>query len=120
MKRGSSDAYVNITFSDTYDFENRRYGEYDHYRKELALYLGANDFEGFESVYSREAHHPFDKKMHKTHLDNAAVFASFMYALEQKRWTPGGMKWDVTVPTEITLVSKPAHHYASAHKAKAH
>jgi hypothetical protein len=36
---------VDINFSDTYDFENKRYGEYDHYRKQLARYLIANDFE---------------------------------------------------------------------------
>ena len=117
---GTASRYrVSITFFDTYDFENKRHGEYDHFRKELARYLSANDFESFHSVYDREAHHPFDMKMHKTHLDSAAVFASFMYALEQKGWTPGGLKWDVTVPTEINLVLKPAHHPGSAHKAQA-
>ncbi len=108
---------VDINFSDTYDFENKRKGEYDHYRKQLARYLIADDFEKFEDAYSREAHHPFDKKIHKTHLDSAAVFASFMYALEQKKWTPGGLAWDVTVPAEITLVFKPSHHAGSALKA---
>jgi hypothetical protein len=118
---GTASKYrVSITFFDTYDFENRRHGEYDHFRKELTRYLIANDFDRFHSVYDREAHHPFDEKMHKTHLDNAAVFASFMYALEQKGWTPGGLKWDVTVPTEIILVLKPARHPHSAYKAQAH
>jgi hypothetical protein len=37
-----------------------------------------------------------------------------MDALEQKKWTPGGLEWDVTVPTEITLVFKPAHKAAWA------
>jgi hypothetical protein len=108
-RSGSSRQYrFDITFSDTYDFENQRYGEYDRYRKELARYLLRNDFERFWAVYSREAHHPLDKTIHRTHLDNAAVFASFMYALEQKKWTPGGLKWDVTVPAEITLAIKPS------------
>lgn len=114
---------VDITFFDVYDFENKRSGEYDSYRKELARHLAANDFEKFEDLYSREAHHPFDKKMHKTKLDNAAVFASYMYALEKKRWTPGGLAWDVTVPTEVILVPAaqhpaghpPAGHYPAGH-----
>ncbi len=95
---------VDITFYDVYDFENKRSGEYDRYRKELARCLLADEFEQFEKLYSQEAHHPFDDKMRKTKLDNAAVFASYMYALEKKRWTPGGLSWNVTVPAEVILV----------------
>jgi hypothetical protein len=107
---------VNITFSDIYDFENKRTGEYDRFRKELARDLIANDFDKFEATYGREVYHPFDKSMHKTHLDNAAVFASFMYALEKRGWTPGGVSWSVTVPAQITLVFKPVHHAHHGHK----
>lgn len=100
---------IDITFYDVYDFGNKRYGEYDRYRKELARHLLANDFEQFEELYSQEAHHPFDQAMRKTKLDNAVVFASYMYALEKKRWTPGGLAWDVTVPTEAILLPATQH-----------
>jgi len=120
-KEGMSSKYIfGIRFYDTYDFANQRSGEYDRYRKQLARYLIANDFEKFEDAYSREAHHPFDKKLHKTKLDNAAVFASFMYALEQKRWTAGPLPWSVLVPTEITLVFRTPPAGKSAHKAHSH
>jgi hypothetical protein len=108
----SKPAYVyrfEITFYDVYDFKNKRRGEYDRYRKELAEFLLANDFENFEELYEREAHHPFDKKMHKTKLDLASVFASYMYALEKKGWTPGSLAWNVTVPTEVVLSAAVQH-----------
>jgi hypothetical protein len=112
---------IGITFSDTYDFENKRTGEYDHYRKKLARLLIVDDFENFEKAYYGEVRHPFDGSSHRTHLDNAAVFASFMYALEKKKWTPGGLDWSVTVPTEITLSLKPPQHHATqAHKTQGH
>jgi hypothetical protein len=108
---------INITFSDTYDFENKRTGEYDLYRKKLARLLIADDFENFEHAYWGEVigwHH-------RTHLDNAALFASFMYALEKKKWTPGGLDWSVTVPTEISLsLKQPQHNATPAHKAQEH
>ncbi len=107
--------HINIRFSDTYDFENHREGEYDRYRKQLARYLIANEFDKFEEAYSRETMHPFDKAMHKTHLDNAAVFASFMYALEKRGWTPGGLSWSVVVPADVTLVFKHHAHGAPHH-----
>jgi hypothetical protein len=92
---------IEVTFSDTYDFANKRSGEYERYRKQLAAYLLANDFDKFEAAYWGEVK-PFAR--HKTKLDNAAVFAAFMYALEMKKWTHGGLDWEVTVPGEITIL----------------
>ena len=110
-EEGSANTYqVNITFYDTYDFENKRTGEYDRYRQRLAALLLANDYDKFESAFESEAI-PFGK--HATKLDDAAVFASFMYALEKKGWTPGGLDWHVTVPASIGLhlaPTSPAHH----------
>ena len=109
---------IEITFSDTYDFANKRSGEYERYRQKLARLLLANDFDKFDEAYEAEIHYPIDVSTHKTHLDNAAVFASFMFALEKKKWTPGGLPWDVTVPAEVTLVFHQAQ--TKAHKAHAH
>lgn len=92
---------VSVTFFDTYDFENKRSGEYDRYRKELARLLAANQFDKFDDAFAHEI--SLDGRQHKTKLDDAAVFASFMYALEKKGWTPGGLKWSVTVPMHLTL-----------------
>jgi hypothetical protein len=106
-QKGLAGAYrIDITFYDVYDFANKRRGEYDRYRKELARYLLADDFEKFEKTYNLEIRYPidFDKKQQKTQLENSSVFASFMYALEKKGWTPGGLAWNVTVPAEVILV----------------
>ena len=92
---------VGVRFLDTYDFENERSGEYDRYRKELARLLAANQFDKFDAAFAHEISP--DGRQHKTKLDDAAVFASFMYALEKKGWTPGGLKWSVTVPMRLTL-----------------
>jgi hypothetical protein len=109
---------IEITLSDTYDFQNKRSGEYEHYRQKLARLLLANEFDKFDEAYEGEVHYPIDISTHKTHLDNAAVFASFMFALEKKKWTPGGLAWDVTVPAEVTLVFHQSR--AKAHTAHAH
>lgn len=92
---------IDITFTDTYDFQNERSGEYDRYRKRLAQLLLADQYDKFDKEFGNEAN-PFGTH-HKTKLDDAAVFASFMYALEKKKWTPGGLTWSVTVPAEATL-----------------
>jgi len=92
---------IGIIFYDTYDFANKRSGEYDRYRKKLAVLLIAEKFDEFEQAFYPEAN-PFSDT-HQTKLDDAAVFASFMYALEKKGWTPGALSWQVTVPTEIML-----------------
>ncbi len=95
---------VDVTFIDTYDFENKRYGAYDRYRKKLSRFLQANKFEQFEKTYLPETL-PYDK-WHRTKFDNASLFASFMYALEKKGWTPGPLSWQVTVPMKITIIYK--------------
>jgi hypothetical protein len=97
---------VDVNFMDTYDFENQRSGEYDRYRKNLAALLIANKFREFWDAYQDEIV-PIDS-WHKTKLDSAAVFASYMYALEKKGWTPGPLAWDVTVPMEISIIQKRA------------
>lgn len=97
---------INVNFFDTYDFENERSGEYDRYRKNLAALLIANRFSDFWNAYQDEML-PIDS-WHKTKLDNAAIFASYMYALEKKGWTPGPLSWDVTVPMDILVIQKRA------------
>jgi hypothetical protein len=97
---------IDVVFADAYDFENKRYGEYDRYRKKLARYLIANEFDKFEEAYYREAQ-PLEG-WHKTKLDSAGVFASFMYALEKRGWTPGPLVWDVTVPMEVSIIQRRA------------
>jgi hypothetical protein len=92
---------VDVVFSDVYDFTNKRQGVYEAYRKRLALLLAFNDFSEFEKEYFTEVQ-PIGK-FRANHLDNAAVFASFMYALEKKGWTPGGLPWEVTVPMHGTV-----------------
>jgi hypothetical protein len=98
---------LQVTFYDTYDFENKRSGEYDHYRKKLARLLLANEFDKFWDAYVREVEPQF-MGSHHTSLDNAAVFASYMYALEKKGWTPGPLAWHVTVPMEVSVVTERA------------
>ena len=120
VPEGTASTYrVDINFSDTYDFQNKRTGEYDRYRKQLAKYLVANDFDKFDDAYEREAQ-PIIKSWHHTKLDNAAVFASYMYALEVRGWTPGGLPWDVTIPAEITIIYKHPAPSAGKHPSTHH
>jgi hypothetical protein len=100
------DYRVNVNFADTYDFENKRTGAYEAYRQKLAYLLSINDFTRFEDAYDNEAM-PWGSP--KTHLDGAAVFASFMYALERKGWTPGPLPWNVSVPMMGTVTLSPQH-----------
>ena len=46
---------VDVVFTDTYDFANKRTGVYQAYRQKLAHLLAVNDFAEFESEYNREA-----------------------------------------------------------------
>jgi len=114
------DYEIDVIFSDIYDFKNRRTGEYDRYRKHLADLLRRNEFRKFEEAYRTEVQ-PVGS-WHKTHLDNAALFASFMYALENRGWTPGGLPWRVTIRMRGKLHNKtaikPAHARPSAHGTK--
>jgi hypothetical protein len=103
---------VKIHISDTYHFNNHREGDQDRYRKLLSQLLSARDFDKFEETYDAEATlgldslpHPFLGRKWQS-LDDATIFASFMYALEMNGWTPGGLDWDVVVPAPVTLVFK--------------
>jgi RHS repeat-associated protein len=86
------DYEIDVTFKDTYDFENKRTGVYDRYRKELAGYLSKGEYDKFWDVFESEA-----AGKGKTGLKYPEVFASFMYAIEKKGWTPGPLAWDVTI-----------------------
>jgi len=98
---GQVEYKLEITFYDTYDFTNKRQGYYDKYRKRLAKLLQENKFEEFEQAYDDMVSvNPFGKPKR---LDNAAVFASFMYALEKRGWTPGPLSWHVAVPMYGTI-----------------
>jgi hypothetical protein len=83
---------------DTYDFGNKRSGVYDEYRKQLANHLAKNEYEKFWTDFRSEA-----SGKGKTKLDEAAVFASFMYAIEKKGWTPGPLPWEVTILIKGTV-----------------
>jgi hypothetical protein len=119
---------LKIHMSDTYHFNNHREGDQDRYRKLLRGLLSAGKFDQFEEAYNAEATLGIDSLPHPglsrkwKALDDATIFASFMYALEMNGWTPGGLKWDVVVPTEITLVFKPPPKAPGqpAHKAPGH
>jgi len=98
-----SEYVINVTFKDSYDFSNRRTGIYDQYRKRLAAHLAKNEYEKFWVDFKNEA-----SGKGKSKLDEAAVFASFMYAIEQKGWTPGPLPWEVTIPIKGTVtIPKP-------------
>jgi hypothetical protein len=107
--------HVNIRFSDVYHFHadrSKKAPEQDRFRKRLAFYLIANDFDNFEDWCFGEAK-PWT--IHRTHLDKATVFASFMYALERRGWTPGGLAWSVVVPADVSLEFKPHVHQDHHH-----
>lgn len=95
---------IHVIFKDTYDFENERSGVYDRYRKELADHLQKDEFSQFDKKYYG-AITGWDG-YEQPQLDNAALFASFMYALEKKGWTPGPLAWEVTVPMRGSFTHK--------------
>ncbi len=91
-----------VIIHDEYDFENRRFGFYDQFRKQAASLLIADDFDAFEKmVFGQAETAVFESR--KAKLDDAAVFASFMFALEKKKWTPGPLAWQVAVPMRGTI-----------------
>jgi hypothetical protein len=92
---------VKVVFKDTYDFDNSRKGEYDRYRKKLAKLLQQNKFGDFELMYYREQDP--SGYFRKTKLSHAGLFASYMYALEKRGWTPGPLAWEVTIPMRGSL-----------------
>jgi hypothetical protein len=89
---------LHLTFRDAYDFDNARSGVYDVYRKKLAKLLIDGHYQDFWEAYGRET-----IGLGTTGLDSAAIFASFMYAVEKKGWTPGALAWDVTLPMTGTI-----------------
>jgi hypothetical protein len=90
------DYILAVTLFDTYDFANKREGEYAVYRNRLADLLKKNQFCEFEKAYWGEmCPGPSGPR---TQLDSKAVlFASFMYALERRGWTRGPLPWHVTI-----------------------
>ena len=95
---------VDVKFRDTYDFSNERSGVYEKFRKELSGYLDKGDYQKFWAAYGKEEK-PWSRKLK---LTNAQVFASFMYAIEKQKWTPGPLAWDVTVPFKGSFdIAKP-------------
>jgi hypothetical protein len=94
---------IGVELTDTYDFQNKRTGEYDRYRRRLAALLAAGRYEDFWEAYLREA---FGVRRITT-LDSAALFASFMYAIEAKGWTPGALTWRVVVPMRGSVKTRP-------------
>jgi hypothetical protein len=98
---------LQVKISDQYDFANVRKGHYDEFRKEMALLLKLNKFDEFESRVGVKLIVNHDKKWgDKGYLDEAAVFACFMYALEKRGWTPGSLPWNVTIPMTVSYIDK--------------
>jgi hypothetical protein len=97
---------VTVEFSDSYDFKNRRSGAYERYRKHLAALLFAGMYPDFWEAYWREA----TGVRRTTSLDKAAIFASYMYAVEEKGWTPGPLPWRVAIPMRgsVPLTGRPS------------
>ena len=95
------DYEIQVKFSDTYDFDNKRSGIYDQFRKHLAALVQKGQFDQFWSEYHAAAgaamHSPFSKSKYAS-IGAAGIFASFMYAIEKNGLTPGGLPWDVTIP----------------------
>ncbi|MBT1090310.1 hypothetical protein [Streptomyces sp. Tu102] len=98
------DYIVDVRIGDTYDFQNKRTGEYQRYRQLLARLLKQDRYREFWTSYARES----IGVGNITKLPPAAVFASFMYAIESKGWTPDPvtrpLTWDTTVPITGSLV----------------
>jgi RHS repeat-associated protein len=96
------DYRLDVTITDTYNFGNSRKGEYDKYRKTLASLLVAGKYNEFNIAYHKEA---LGLPGRQTKLDKAAVFASYMYALEKKGWTDkSGVTWHTTIPMTGSVV----------------
>ena len=134
--KGTAVTYsVNIRIGDTYNFHGHRTGEQAMLRTKLAHLLAARDYAKFEATYNDEASFGLGSSYlplphfgsKRTHLDDAGVFACFMYALEDNHWTTP-LYWDVVVPVEITLTfplpqasaHSSGHHPAAPHKAGGH
>jgi hypothetical protein len=134
--KGTAVTYsVDIRIGDTYNFHGHRTGEQAMLRTKLAHQLAARDFDKFEATYNDEASFGLGSSYlplphfgsKQTHLDDAGVFACFMYALEDNHWTTP-LYWDVVVPVEIKLTfplsQAPAHsnkqHPAPPHKPGGH
>jgi hypothetical protein len=92
---------IDLDFADTYDFDNKRTGMYDKYRKELASHLLKSEYDTFWTAFETET---AASGKGRTKLDSAGVFASFMYAIERKGWTPGGLAWHVSIPARGTVL----------------
>ena len=98
-KKLESTYELQVKVSDVYDFQNKRTGEYQRYRENLALLLRSDQYSQFNLAYFGEVQ-PI-RAYKSTNLDYAGTFASFMYALERKGWTPGGLAWEVSVPMTV-------------------
>jgi hypothetical protein len=94
--------------------------------------LAIRDYDKFEAAYNAESSvgiggtympampHFFGSRT--THLNDAAIFACFMYALEMNGWTHE-LPWDVVIPVQITLNFPPPQKFQgtkSAHGAGGH
>ena len=120
---------VDIRIGDEYHFKNIRHGEQDKFRRELAGYLHARRFGKFEDAYNAESSVgigtsyipalPHFSGARKTHLNDAAIFACFMYALEVNGWTRG-LRWDVVIPVQIDLSFVHSHDSKQSHGAAGH
>lgn len=93
-----------VVVSDTYDFTNRRGGNYDRLRVDLASLLASNRFDEFEVRLGALGLDPTSKFIKKSGYDS--LFAAFMYALEKRRWTGPGIAWKVTVPMSVSFVDR--------------
>jgi hypothetical protein len=83
---------VALEVSDSYDFSNnrKRFPAYDRFRTRLADLLRARDYIGFNNAWYAALRDP------ASGLGPPAVFASYMFAMEQAGWFKG-IPWSVIV-----------------------
>jgi hypothetical protein len=91
---------LRVTVNDTYDFSNKRTGNYAHTREELARLLAGNRFNEFECKLRTLG---FTENSFIQKSGYTSLFAAFMYALEKRGWTGPGIAWKVTLPMRVGL-----------------
>ncbi len=94
---------ITVGLSDVYDFNNNQnvvgnadLAKYVAFRQKLSDYIKAKQYQQFlldyhKSLYLAEP------------IARARTFAAFMYAIEQNRYTPGGVAWEARVPIRGTM-----------------
>lgn len=89
---------LRVTVNDTYDFSNKRTGNYARTREELARLLARNRFNELQCKL-RTLGFPENSFIQKSGY--TSLFAVLMYALEKRGWTGPGLAWKVRLPMTV-------------------